>query len=112
MTERRIAAGLAINGRMLPADLRRFAAKLRKQGECWEWQGYTDEKGYGQFKWRGRAYWVHRVAYATFVGDIPDGMTVDHTCLNTSCCNPDHLQLLTHAKNSAKLEPDISDIPI
>lgn len=95
---------------MLPADLRRFVAKLRKEGDCWVWIGYRDEKGYGQFKWRRRAYWAHRVAYATFVGDIPAGMSVDHGCLNPPCCNPDHLRLVTVSENSSKVR--IDDLPI
>lgn len=67
---------------------------------CWNWQGYTDRKGYGQMKFEGRAHWVHRVSHAAFNGGIPDGMTINHTCANPSCCNPDHLETMTVAENS------------
>ena len=67
---------------------------------CWVWQGYTSPKGYGQMKFQGRAHWVHRVSHATFNGGIPDGMTINHTCSNPSCCNPDHLETMTISENS------------
>ena len=67
---------------------------------CWEWNGARDHKGYGQLKVGKRAQWTHRLAYACLVGDIPPDMTVHHTCANTCCWNPEHLQLLSKAENS------------
>ncbi len=37
--------------------------------------------------------------YREKYGDIPAGMDLDHLCRNESCVNPDHLELVTHAKN-------------
>ena len=42
---------------------------------------------------------AHRVTYEHFVGPIPDGMEIDHTCLNKRCCRPDPLEPVTHQEN-------------
>jgi hypothetical protein len=33
------------------------------------------------------------------VGEIPEGLELDHLCRNTLCVNPDHLEPVTHAEN-------------
>lgn len=68
---------------------------------CIDWLGYTDAKGYGQYRIGRRVHWVHRISYALFVGPIPEGMTVNHKCRNPSCVNPHHLELLSIAENTA-----------
>ncbi len=67
--------------------------------KCWEWDGHTDEHGYGQVSIGGRAMWVHRVFYAVFVRSIAEGREIDHRCRNHSCCNPHHLKQRTVASN-------------
>lgn len=77
----------------------RLASKLVARGDCLEFVGFRTPKGYGQLKVRGQAEYAHRLAYALWVGWLEAGMTVDHTCRNTSCCNPAHLRLLTVEDN-------------
>jgi hypothetical protein len=81
----------------------RFTSRLSMPGNdaCWFWWGHVSEKGYGQFWMSGRAHWAHRVAYAIWVGEIPAGMTPDHTCGRASCVNPHHLTLVTISENSS-----------
>jgi hypothetical protein len=73
-------------------------------GRCWEFQGRTDKDGYGEIAYSRKCgkQKAHRVAYAAFVGPIPDGLTVHHKCFNRCCINPDHLELETHGGNTAE----------
>ncbi len=67
-------------------------------GECWVWQGTTSGAGYGQVYHEGRMRLVHRVVLALRGEDI-DGLDVDHLCRVPACCNPDHLEAVTHREN-------------
>lgn len=44
-------------------------------------------------------YLAHRVMYVAANGPIPDGLTVDHICNVTGCCNPKHLRAVPHRDN-------------
>lgn len=81
----------------------RFAAKftVNDQG-CWQWHGATVPQGYGKLGMNGTVEYSHRVAYEWFVGPIGDGLEIDHLCQNRACCNPDHLEAVTHAVNMTR----------
>lgn len=42
---------------------------------------------------------AHRFSYNHFVGSIPAGKVICHTCDNPSCCNPSHLFVGTQSDN-------------
>lgn len=44
---------------------------------------------------------VHRLMWVLFTGEnIPEDMEPDHTCHNTACWNPRHMQLTTRTQNA------------
>ena len=84
----------------------RFWAKVRKdEGTgCWEWTAARTVGGYGRFT-AHKGYspaLTHRYAYEMLVGPIPVGMQLDHLCRNRSCCNPAHLEPVSHAENQRR----------
>ena len=72
---------------------------IRDPYECWLWKGAKKPRGYGNLR-RDKVYTTaHRVSWQINFGDIPKGMQVQHSCDNTSCCNPNHLMLGTVMSN-------------
>lgn len=70
---------------------------------CHIWQGPTSGNGrgggYGRMCLNGQTVAVHLVIFTHFFGYIPGKKQVDHKCNNRLCCNPDHLELVSHLKN-------------
>ena len=81
---------------------------------CWNWNLHCGQNGYGIIWFEGKNRYFHRISYQLYVGEIPDGMTIDHLCRNRRCANPDHMEVVSIQVNSqrrvnTKLSP--SDIP-
>lgn len=89
-------AGRGPGGKTAPpiADL------IDAKGDCWEWLGRIERNGYGRTYYQNRRWGVHRLVWTLLVGEIPDGMQVDHLCCNRSCVNPDHLRVVTQRENN------------
>lgn len=82
--------------------LLRILAKIIDDGECWVWTGAKtggSYGGYGQINISGRIEYSHRVVFETYLGNIQDGLELDHLCRNHACCNPLHLEPVTHREN-------------
>lgn len=95
--------------RSLPVD-RRLMLRIEKDASgCWLWTGAINHGGYGSAWCDGRSWLAHRLSYATFVGPIPDGLSVDHLCFVPRCINPSHLRLLTVSENAQNLRTALSD---
>lgn len=68
---------------------------------CWFWIGTENGLGYGRVKVKRRYVYTHRMMVAAD-GRDPSGFDVDHLCRNTSCCNPAHLDVVTHRENQRR----------
>ena len=61
--------------------------------ECWNWRYGTDIYGHGRLHGGPKgAEYAHRYAYRQYIGPIPEGESIIHTCRNLSCINPEHLK--------------------
>jgi hypothetical protein len=76
-----------------------FFARVDAEGDCWQWTGSDNGKGYGVIQFDGRLQRVHRLSWEYLVGPIPDGLVLDHLCRNKRCVNPDHLEPVTNREN-------------
>jgi hypothetical protein len=71
-----------------------FWAKVdrKESNECWNYLGYLDKDGYGNF-WDGyTTVRAHRYAWEiSRKTTVPDGKLILHLCDNRRCCNPMHI---------------------
>ncbi len=90
---------MAKNDHLPMAD--RLEEKIERVTEsgCWIWIGSMFSKGYGQIWREGKLKYAHRVSYEIHVGQIPEGLELDHLCRNRCCVNPSHLEPVTHKEN-------------
>jgi hypothetical protein len=73
---------------------------------CWNWTGPTSGNGrgggYGRMCLDSQTVSVHIVMFTNFFGFVPGKKQIDHKCNNRSCCNPDHLEMVTHLQNQKR----------
>lgn len=80
--------------------IQRFVNKITfSDSGCWLWTGGRTVRGYGLFWLNGNDVRAHRFAYEEMVGEIPEGMVLDHLCRVTTCVNPSHLEPVTNREN-------------
>lgn len=79
---------------------RRIRAKVKIVNGCWIWQRAINKvTGYSHISAYGKSTTAHRLSYRLFKGEIPEGTEIDHLCRVRACCNPDHLEAVTHRVN-------------
>lgn len=72
-------------------------------GPCWIWTGSKQQQGYGFFRFsKERIQVAHRAVHELLKGPVPEGLVLDHLCLNKSCVNPDHLEPVRQKVNLAR----------
>lgn len=69
---------------------------------CWDWIGWLSKDGYakaGLFMGRDGGS-AHRFMFQlAYPWAKIDGLDIDHLCYRRGCCNPAHLEAVTHAEN-------------
>lgn len=80
------------------------------EGGCWISTYSIASHGYSQIGWKAEAtrHMVlgHRASWAHVNGQVPMGMTLDHTCKVRRCVNPAHLRLLPNFENARRNQGD------
>ncbi|MFD8175004.1 HNH endonuclease signature motif containing protein [Streptomyces sp. NPDC059709] len=90
------------------ADLERFWPQVAAPDEngCTLWTGITYNGEYGRFRIGRHQYVAHRVAWEAYMGDIPEGYTLDHVyawgCRSKLCVWIGHLEPVTQAENNRR----------
>src|SRR5580692_10629093 len=65
---------------------------------CWLYMGRLNSKGYGTLRIKKRTLLVHKFLWEAENGPIPPRLELDHFyCFNQMCCNPLHVEPVTHA---------------
>ena len=88
----------------------KFMSKINKFGSprnnhslsgCWTHRMGVSSNGYGQIMFQMKAWLTHAYSYYIHNGkpELQDGMVVAHKCDNKECCNPEHLEYITHEQN-------------
>lgn len=83
---------------------------INKENNCWEWGGTINTGGYGIFNIKEKGYRTHRLTYSLFIGNADVNLLIDHICRNRSCCNPEHLRLVTHKENVTENSESVASI--
>ncbi len=73
----------------------RFLLRIRLDDECWIWTAAKTGGGYGRFSVGGKNQYIHRWAFEHFKRRLLAGEEIDHTCRNTACGNPKHLEAVS-----------------
>ena len=92
--------------------LQRFEQKFIKTTDgCWLWTAGVNPWGYARFKSGAKTVRANRFSYEAYIGPIPQGKDLDHTCHDPATCklgddcphrrcvNPDHLEAVTKLEN-------------
>lgn len=97
------------SGRLdLPTIVERLldAYEVDQATGCWIWSGGVSTDGYARISIGNEVVYAHRVSYETFIGPIPEGLTIDHVrergCVHRSCINPNHLEPVSLSENSRR----------
>jgi hypothetical protein len=66
---------------------------------CWRYPNKPNNNGYVEIRFNTVKTVSHRLVWQFLRGPIPDAFVLDHLCRNRTCCNPDHLEIVTEQVN-------------
>ena len=73
---------------------------INKDTKCWLWQGSTFKFGYGQIRYNGTNWTIHRLSLCIYLKLLyKDKWVACHICSNPNCWNPLHLYVGTQSDN-------------
>ena len=91
------------NTETIPTDpMSRFLRNTQKTDGCWLWTGYLSRENRGVVNLKTGKVFAYRLGYELLVGPIPEGLTLDHLCVNPQCVNPDHLEPVPAGVNALR----------
>lgn len=94
-----------------PDTMAKLFSRTEQHGDCRVWTGGRATQGrYGILGHRGKIVLAHRLAFAAYYGELPDGslkhesssIEVHHTCNDRLCLNPNHLEAVTRRQHSER----------
>ena len=104
-----VRVGVLVMSNVVPVELRAMAEEFLAErcvrdprSACWVWQGALSN-GYGRLQKDGQMWSAHRFAYHHLVGYLHKSEPVHHACANRACVEPEHLQRVTAAQNTAEM---------
>lgn len=87
-------------------DLVEAQALFTDNTPCWIYNGCHSGDGrgggYGRVKFEGGTIATHIAMWVIVNGPIPPKKQLDHLCRRRLCCNPSHLELVTHKQNQKR----------
>jgi hypothetical protein len=101
---------LSVKGRMesiesLPDRFSKYVSQVPDENGCLLWKGTKSVAGYGFLGISEKNYRAHRLAFYLANGYFPpEGDVVGHKCDVKLCCNPEHLEHITHKENMRQMK--------